>query len=417
MIIALNREGEITLLNKKGYNILGYKEGELYGKNWFSSCLPKEIRSEIKEYFKQLMDGETEVPETHENEIVRKDGQKRVIRWFNTLVTDDSGDITGLLSSGEDITEHKLAESALKESEEKFRSLVEKSFQGMVVALNDPVRIAYASPPMEMITGYSTMELESFGPEELTGLIHPDDREAFFRSFADRISGKDIDPLGRYRINHKGGDVRWVQLFSTLIQYNNEPATQTVFIDISEQKRAENALQDSEIRYRTYIEHSPLGIFVVDVKGKYIDVNAEACELLGYTRDELLKLSIPDISVLEEDLVHFQQLKKEGKMSYEGRLGKKDGSTVTVRLDAVSLPNEQFIAFCTDISERKKAEAEIIKLKDKLEEKVAEQTRELVKKNEHLQRFNEAMVDRELRMKELFDENEELKRKLEENSK
>lgn len=160
-----------------------------------------------------------------------------------------------------------------------------------------------------------------------------------------------------------------------MVQYNNEPATQTVFIDITEQKKAENALQDSEIRYRRYIEHSPLGIFVVDVRGKYIDVNAGACKLLGFTRDEILELSIFDVSIPGEGGETFKQLKKDGMISYEGGLRKKDGSIVEIRLDAVSLLNEQFIAFCTDISERKKAEAEIINLKDRLEEKVAQQTR------------------------------------------
>ena len=239
MIIALNRKGEITLLNKKGHEILGYEKGQLYGKEWFSTCLPKEIFNKVKEYFKELMDGKVEGRETHENEIIRKDGKRRVIKWYNTLVKDDLGHISGILSSGEDITELKKAEKALQLSEEKHRS---------------------------------------------------------------------------------------------------------------------------------YIENAPLGIFVVDDQGKYIDINPEACELLGYTRAELVKLSIPDISIPKNTINAFQLLRKEGIISSESRLKRKDGSFVDVILDAVSLPNDQFMAFCTDITERKKAELELISAKEKAEE-------------------------------------------------
>lgn len=119
---------------------------------------------------------------------------------------------------------------------------------------------------------------------------------------------------------------------------------------------AEKALQDSEIKYRTYIGHAPLGIIIANDKGKYIDVNPGASELLGYTQDELIKLSIPDILAHEKDLDSFHKLKEEGKLNYELKLKKKDGTVINVRLDAVLLPNNQLIAFHTDITEHKKAE-------------------------------------------------------------
>jgi len=76
----------------------------------------------------------------------------------------------------------------------------------------------------------------------LTELIYPEDRALFFKSFTDRISGKDVEQRGIYRINHKDGGVRCVELFSALINYNNKPATQTVFIDITEREKAEKEI-------------------------------------------------------------------------------------------------------------------------------------------------------------------------------
>ena len=138
-----------------------------------------------------------------------------------------------------------------------------------------------------------------------------------------------------------------------------------VITDITEQKKTEKALQESEKRHRTYIEHAPLGIFVVDDKGKYIDVNPGACKLLGYSRQELFNLSALDILAQQEDIERFGQLEEEGAADLEFGLRRKDGSLVDVRVVAVPLPNDQFIAFCLDVTERQNFMRELKKERDK----------------------------------------------------
>ncbi len=118
--VTLDKEGNITLINKKGYEILQYEEGELVGKNWFETCLPKKKKEEVHEIFKKLMKGELEPVEFFENPILTKTGEERIIAWHNSLLFDDNGKISGTLSSGEDITERKKAEEQLKLSEEKI---------------------------------------------------------------------------------------------------------------------------------------------------------------------------------------------------------------------------------------------------------------------------------------------------------
>lgn len=152
IIIALNHQGEITLLNKKGYDILGYEQGELLNKDWFSTCLPKENRSEIKEYFFDLMKGNVEGQETHENEIIRKDGGKRIIKWYNTLVKDSSGEITGLLSSGEDVTLSRQKEKEIEETKEFYENIIEGVQDGIWVSDKNDV-IYYANKGMAGIAG------------------------------------------------------------------------------------------------------------------------------------------------------------------------------------------------------------------------------------------------------------------------
>jgi PAS domain S-box-containing protein len=117
MIVALNNEGEITLINKRGCKVLGYNEEEIIGKNWFDLCVPEKIRGEVKRVFGKLIAGELDVTEYYENPILTRSGEERIIAWKNTIVRNKEGDIIGSLSSGEDITDRKRAEEELIRSE------------------------------------------------------------------------------------------------------------------------------------------------------------------------------------------------------------------------------------------------------------------------------------------------------------
>ncbi len=119
MMLVLDKQGNITLINKKGCEILGYSEKELIGKNWFDNFLPKKEIDETKKVFNSLMKGETAPFQQHENYIVNAKGEKRLIAWYNSLVRDEKGQITGTLSSGEDITEKRRQENELKKAKEE----------------------------------------------------------------------------------------------------------------------------------------------------------------------------------------------------------------------------------------------------------------------------------------------------------
>lgn len=137
MIRTLNREGEVTLINKRGCEVLGYKEEEIIGKNWFDLCVPERVREEVKKVFGRLLAGDLEVSEYYENPILTSDGEERIIAWKNAILRDKKGNITGTLSSGEDITERKRAEAELIRSE-KLASVGQLA-AGVAHEVNNPL--------------------------------------------------------------------------------------------------------------------------------------------------------------------------------------------------------------------------------------------------------------------------------------
>lgn len=283
---------------------------------------------------------------------------------------DENDNLISIIGTILDITDRKQAEEKLKESEEKYRSLVEGSLQGMVVALNNPIRIAYASSPMETISGYSPNEIESFGPEEIKELIHKDDREAFFKGFADRIAGKFVEPHKNYRLIRKDGSVCWIELFSTLIQYNNQPATQTVFLDITKRKQAEDALIKSRDLLHSIIENAPIRVFWKDIELRYLGCNKAFANDAGVSNPEYL-IGKDDFQMgwreqAEAYRADDQLVINSGKprINYEEPQTTPDGNTIWLSTSKVPLLDAKknvigILGVYEDITERKQAEKKL----------------------------------------------------------
>ena len=123
MLMVIDTTGVITLINKKGCEILGRDETQIIGKNWFDSFLPESVRDNVTTVFLQLMTGKIEPVEYFENPVLKHDGGERIIAWRNTLLRDEAGHITGILSSGEDITERKHAEEKLRNNQKRLKAL------------------------------------------------------------------------------------------------------------------------------------------------------------------------------------------------------------------------------------------------------------------------------------------------------
>jgi len=115
IVVVIDQEARVQLINKKGSEILGYKEEDILGKNWFNTFLPENVREDVKTIYNKLMKKEIDNAKYYENEVITKSGEKRLIAWSNTILQDKEGTIRGTLCSGEDITEKKQLELDLRE--------------------------------------------------------------------------------------------------------------------------------------------------------------------------------------------------------------------------------------------------------------------------------------------------------------
>ncbi|MBI4989063.1 MAG: PAS domain S-box protein [Rhodocyclales bacterium] len=174
VIVALDALGRITMINRKGSELLGYTEEELRGRFWFDTCLPQpEGLETVYPVFLRLMAGDLKTEEYFENAILCRNGQQRTIAWHNAILTDATGNPVGTLSSGEDITLRKQAEKELLESDERYRYLFRLSpdavfvhRDNVILFANDATaRLFHAASPQDLV-GRDWHEL--IAPEDWT---------------------------------------------------------------------------------------------------------------------------------------------------------------------------------------------------------------------------------------------------------
>jgi PAS domain S-box-containing protein len=233
-IVAINKEGLVTLINRKGCQILGYPRHEIIGKNWFDSFIPKDIQEPIRKYFFQLLNGNQKLMEYNENPVLTKGGQEKLIFWYNTLIYDESGGVAGTLSSGEDITDRKQMENELRESEERYRDLVE-NLNDVLYLFDDQGVVRYVSTPVTALLGYSPSELRG---RNITEFIHPEDLPQAQAQFQKVLTGR-FSP-GEFRIRTKSGEYCWVRSSSrSIIREGKIFGLRGLLTDISERKKAE----------------------------------------------------------------------------------------------------------------------------------------------------------------------------------
>jgi len=205
LIIVLDREGRIVRFNKTCEKVTGYSFAELKGKPfWEKLLLPEELQ-EVKKVFEEITAGQ--FPNRHENYWLTKGGRHRLISWANTAILDDNGAVEHIIGTGVDLTEHRAMEEALRESEQKFRGIVENA-NDIIHAITPDFQMSYVSPNVTDVLGYKASELEG---KPMADFIHPEDVVSSLLSYKKVTEAGEKQSSIEFRVKHKDKSWRWLK--------------------------------------------------------------------------------------------------------------------------------------------------------------------------------------------------------------
>ena len=282
IILVLDRDARIVLLNKKGHSVLGYREGELVGKDYIATCIPERMRDEMKGAFGRLMNGEPSA-EQYENPVLTKDGEERLISWHNTLLKDRKGNIISSLSSGDDITERRRSEEALRQSEAKFSLAFTNNPAAITLSRLEDGLLLEANDTWMKLTGYSRDE--AIGNFTTTMGIWPSSEDAgLVRELKEKgsVSGWEQE------FYKKSGEPFVAQLSAQLMTMRGEKVILSTLVDVTQRREAETAL-------RTLVDAVPESVILTDTKGIALAANEIFARRFGRTARELVATQLYDL--------------------------------------------------------------------------------------------------------------------------
>jgi PAS domain S-box-containing protein len=285
LVVVLDREGRVVRFNRACEQTTRYSLDEVKGKRfWDLFLLPEEV-GPVKAVFEELRAGQ--FPNHFENYWVTKDGERRLIAWSNTALLSAGGVIEHIIGTGIDITERKQAEEELRKSRERFVLAVQGSQDGLWdwdVTTDE----AFLSPRWKSMLGYEDHEVANT-VHSWTNLLHPEDRERSLAAVQAYFSGQTPVYVLEHRLRHKDGSYRWILARGVALRDvdGNPYRMAGSHADITEHKRTEETMRESEERYRSVIAAMQDGIVLFDADGSIRTCNASAERILGLSADQL----------------------------------------------------------------------------------------------------------------------------------
>lgn len=289
---------------------------------------------------------------------------RRVQQWVENYVFKlPSGLVVAIYS---DTTEKNRAEQALRDSEEKYRLVVENAAEIILIAQDGFLK--YVNPMAVKTLGYPKEALTS---TPFVELLHPEDVQKVFEAHTRIMRGEETPPVHEFRVVAADGAVRWADSRAVVISWEGRPATLNFITDITERKKTEEALRQSNERYRTLVENASDIVFRTDDGGHFTFVNPAGLRISGYEEKELIGKHYPTLICPEmrDDAMKFfgRQFVKGIQNTYsEYPIVAKGNREVWLGQNTQLITEEGrvvgFQAVARDVTDRKRMEAEILAL-------------------------------------------------------
>jgi len=385
-VISTDLDGRVTSWNRGAEIMLGYTAEEALGKA-VSFIYPEDqhdfLQAEVITPLKEKGYHEAEVT------LRRKSGERLFAHLSLSLLKDARGDLLGMIGYAVDTTERRRAEEALENSKALFQGTFENAAVG-IAHVSREGRFTLVNQKLCDILGYDKDELLGMTFQRLT---HPDDLPRDLE-LTERLHRGEIDQFSlEKRYVRKDGGAVWIRLTASK---QSDDLGIAVVEEITDRKRAERALSQSEEKFRTIFEMNPVAMVISSLEeGRYLEVNKAFEELMGYPRDAVIGLTSSEIGIWpvpgdRQGLA--KRLRERGSFrNAEIQLRAKDGNLRDVLFSAelVTIAEVPYVmSGWLDITEAKRMEQELRRSRDELETRVQERTAELEERAEQLTRLS-----------------------------
>ena len=367
VILFLSPDHLILEFNPEAERLYGRKREDVLGKDYFEEFLPDDTREAVTADFGKVLTGKP--TRGFENAVVTNDGQERILRWNIDSVLDSENKSIGIVAVGQDITKHKQAELTLRKSEEKYRTLFESANDAIFALEVDNNSLHFKECNSRIMDMFRCRREDIIGksPVDFSPSVQPDgtlSTERVAQLCAASMAGEPQHFEWKHcRLDGTEFDV---EVTLNRVDIAGKTCLQAIVRDITERKQAEEALHESENRYRTVVENAGEGIVIAQERTlKFI--NPHFTDITGYSEEEFM--SRPFIEFVHPDdreqvmEIHMKRLKgEEVPHAYEFRAIHKKGNTMWLENNGISIEwdgRPASLNFLRDITDRKDAEQKI----------------------------------------------------------
>ena len=385
-LLTVNEKGAIIEVNLTCSKLLGVERSKLVWTRFNTFVVPKDQ----DQWYHYITDVLQQEEKQYCTLLLKRAGGSSFPARLEGVRLGSGGIHTEIRIAISDITDIWQAEDALRESEEKYRHLFEYASEAIVVAQDDKLRMV--NPRLIQLTGYSEEELLTI---PFLSYIHPSHHENIKKIYSRLLRGEHEELFPHYPIQliTRDGGIKWVELGAVKIEWEGRPATLNFLTDITERKVAEEAIHESESRFRTLFEQSNDAVFIADPKTRMLtDCNRKAEYLTGYSRAELLTMKMDTLhpeDVRAETIDNFRGYADGMDTGSDSIVITRDGQRVPVSIigNQIEIKGQNFlIGSFRDISRQKQVAEALQKAHETLELTVKERTADLFSTNMQLQK-------------------------------